>query len=143
MVLPERWRGLPVGEYAFPGPLRDRLVAAIAAGTKTSTTSLVVDHEVDGAPLPAVGDREVVVDSHGQPVLVTQVDAVAVLRLGEVGLAHALDEGEGHTSVAGWRRGHERFWGSEEYRADIGDPSFRVDDDTLVVCVAFTVVDRC
>ena len=33
---------LPVVEFAFPGPLRDQLVAAIRAGEKT-TTGLVAD----------------------------------------------------------------------------------------------------
>jgi hypothetical protein len=31
---------LSVGEFAFPGPLRDQLVAAILAGTKTTTTTV-------------------------------------------------------------------------------------------------------
>jgi uncharacterized protein YhfF len=142
VTFPEQWRDLPIGEYAFPGPVRDQLVAAIAAGDKTSTTSLVADYEVEGDPLPAVGDREVVIDSQGQPVLVTQVVAFDVMRLSEVSLEHAINEGEGFTSVAEWRRGHERFWGSDEYRQSIGDPSFQVGDDTSVVCVAFTVIDR-
>lgn len=32
---------LPISEYAFPGPLRDQLVAAILAGEKTATAVLV------------------------------------------------------------------------------------------------------
>jgi integrase len=36
---------LPVAEVAFPGPLRDQLVAAIVAGTKTTTSGLVADYE--------------------------------------------------------------------------------------------------
>ena len=36
---------LPVAEFAFPGPLRDQLVAAIVAGTKTTTSRLVADYE--------------------------------------------------------------------------------------------------
>jgi len=31
---------LPVVELAFPGPLRDQLVAAIRSGAKTTTSSL-------------------------------------------------------------------------------------------------------
>jgi hypothetical protein len=34
---------LPLVESAFPGPLRDQLVAAILAGEKTTTTGLVAD----------------------------------------------------------------------------------------------------
>jgi uncharacterized protein YhfF len=36
---------LPVAEFAFPGPLRDQLVAAILAGEKTTTTGLVADYD--------------------------------------------------------------------------------------------------
>ena len=45
---------LPVAEFAFPGPLRDQLVAAILAGAKTTTTGLVADyeHENDRCQLP-------------------------------------------------------------------------------------------
>ena len=51
-MIPE---GLPVAEFAFPGPLRDLLVAAILDGTKTTTTGLLVDFEQDGSPLPSPG----------------------------------------------------------------------------------------
>ncbi|MGP7998976.1 MAG: hypothetical protein ACLPKI_16910 [Streptosporangiaceae bacterium] len=43
---------LPPAEFAFPGPLRDQLVAAILAGEKTTTTALVADYEHEGEPLP-------------------------------------------------------------------------------------------
>jgi uncharacterized protein YhfF len=50
--------GLPVAEFAFPGPRRDQLVAAIVAGSKTTTTGLVADHEHEGEPLPRPGLRQ-------------------------------------------------------------------------------------
>ncbi|GAA0960543.1 hypothetical protein GCM10009554_75770 [Kribbella koreensis] len=33
-------------EFGFPGPLRDQLVGAVLAGTKTSTTGLVADADL-------------------------------------------------------------------------------------------------
>ncbi|MDR3081890.1 MAG: RNA-binding protein, partial [Streptomyces sp.] len=36
---------LPRAEFAFPGLLRDRLVAAILCGAKTSTTGLLAEYE--------------------------------------------------------------------------------------------------
>ncbi|MDI6519582.1 ASCH domain-containing protein [Streptomyces coelicoflavus] len=131
---------LPRAEFAFPGPLRDRLVAAILDGSKTSTTGLVADYEHDGDPLPRPGHREVVVDSSGRPVAVIEVTQVRVVPLAEVDLAHAVDEGEGHTSVAEWRADHERFWHGEEMRAAMGDPEFTVDDATPAVLERFRVV---
>jgi len=131
---------LSVGEFAFPGPLRDQLVAAILTGVKTTTSGLVADYDHGGEPLPRPGDREVVIDSAGEPVAVIELVAVAVIRLADVGLAHAVGEGEGYASVAEWRVGHEAFWHSGEMRAALGDPAFTVDDDTLVVAVEFRVV---
>jgi uncharacterized protein YhfF len=132
---------LPVAEFAFPGPLRDQLVAAIVAGGKTTTSALVAGYENDNEPLPHPGLRQVVVDSAGNPVAVIETTVVRVLRLGDVDLAHALGEGEGYTSVAEWRAGHERFWHSAEIREALGDPEFTVADDTLVVAQAFRLVE--
>jgi uncharacterized protein YhfF/predicted ester cyclase len=133
---------LPVAEFAFPGPLRDQLVAAILTGAKTTTTGLVADYEYEGEPLPVPGRREIVIDSASRPVTVIETVAVRVIRLADIDLAHALGEGEGYTSVAQWRAGHEGFWHSEEMREALDDPSFTVDDDTMVVAVEFRVVGR-
>lgn len=133
---------MPVAEFAFPGPLRDQLVAAILTGAKTTTTGVIADYEHEGEPLPAPGRREVVIDSASRPVTVIETVAVRVIRLADVDLEHALGEGEGYTSVAQWRAGHEEFWHSDQMREALDDPSFTVDDDTPVVAVEFRVVGR-
>lgn len=127
---------LPIDEFAFPGPLRDRLVAAILAGDKTTTTSLVREYDLAGEPLP-VAHRAVVVDSDGRPVAIVAYDDPVVVRCGDVTLRHAVDEGEGYRTVADWRAGHEGFWHSEQFRESIGDPRFVVSDDELVVMQRF------
>jgi uncharacterized protein YhfF len=131
---------LPVAEFAFPGPLRDQLVAAIMAGDKTTTSGLVADYEHGGEPLPQPGLRQMVVDSSGNPVVAIETTAVRVIRLADVDLAHALGEGEGYKSVAEWRAGHERFWHSADMRGAMGDPEFTVEDDTLVVAQTFRLI---
>ncbi|MFC8453237.1 ASCH domain-containing protein [Kitasatospora sp. NPDC057223] len=131
---------LPVAEFGFPGPLRDRLVAAILSGEKTSTTGLVSDYEFDDEPLPEVGAHFAVVDSGGRRVAVIEVTDVRVVPLGAVDLAHAVDEGEGHTTVAEWRAGHEEYWHGAEMRAYLGDPAFTVDDATEAVLERFRLV---
>lgn len=131
---------LPKAEFAFPGPLRDQLVAAILNGSKTSTTGLVADYEHEGDPLPRVGERAVVVDSEGRDVGVIEVTEVRVVTLAEVDLAHAVDEGEGFTTVAQWRAGHEEFWHGPEMRAALGDEDFTVDDTTELVLERFRLV---
>ncbi|OEU96580.1 ASCH domain-containing protein [Streptomyces oceani] len=145
MLNPEQAPGqdeLPPAEFAFPGPLRDQLVAAILEGSKTTTTSLHLEYEHEGVPLPRPGDRSVVIDSDGEAVAVIEVTEVRLLRLAEVDLAHAVDEGEGYRTVAEWRAGHEDFWHSAELRASLGDPEFTVDDETLVVTERFRLLVR-
>jgi uncharacterized protein YhfF len=129
---------LPAAEFAFPGPLRDRLVAAILSGAKTTTTGLLGDYEHE--PLPQPGERSAVVNSAGDRVAVIEVTDVQVIRLADVTLRHALDEGEGFESVRQWRAGHETFWHSSQLREALGDPGFTVNDDTLVVLERFRLV---
>ena len=131
---------LPPVEFAFPGPLRDRLVAAILSGAKTSTSGLVLGYEREHEPLPEVGQLAAVVDSAGRRVAVIELTDVRVVRLADVDMQHVVDEGEGDKSVAQWRAGHEEFWHSTEVRAELGDPAFTVDDDTLVLAQRFRLV---
>ncbi len=129
---------MPIGEFAFPGPLRDRLFAAILDGSKTATSSLLIEYG-DGE-LPQPGGRQVVIDSAGQPVCVIETTAVKVARLAEVDDEFARDEGEGFAGRQEWRVGHEEFWQSEAMRRELGDPLFAVNDDTLVVLERFKLV---
>jgi uncharacterized protein YhfF len=131
---------LPTFEFAFPGPLRDKLVAAVLGGTKTTTTGLLQDYEIDGEPLPVAGTQSAVIDSAGHRVAVIELTEVRVIRLGDVDLDHARSEGEGHDSVAAWRAGHERFWHGPDYRGWLGNPDFTVDDDTTAVLERFHLV---
>ncbi|MGD0559557.1 MAG: ASCH domain-containing protein [Streptosporangiaceae bacterium] len=131
---------LAVAEFAFPGPLRDLLVNAILSGSKTSTSALLLGYERAGEPLPEVGSLSAVVDSAGRRVAVIEVTEVRAVRLADVDLQHALDEGEGYESVEKWRAGHEEFWHGAEVREEMGDPNFTVDDDTLVVAERFRLV---
>ncbi|MFJ3203427.1 ASCH domain-containing protein [Streptomyces sp. NPDC086989] len=136
------YEDLPPALFAFPGPVRDMLVAAVLSGAKTSTTGLLTEYEVAGDPLPVVGGRMAVMDSAERPVAVLEVTDVRILPLAEVDLEHVLDEGEGYTSVAEWRDTHERYWHGPQMREALGDPQFTVADDTLVVAERFRVVER-
>ena len=130
---------LPTVEFAFPGPLRDSLIAAIESGAKTATSSLMRQYDVSGDPVPSIGHKGAVVDSNGERLFVVETISVDVVRLRDVPLQHALDEGEGYASVAEWRAGHARFWTSVELHAELGT-GFELADDTLVVLERFAVV---
>ncbi|WP_239145434.1 ASCH domain-containing protein [Actinoplanes couchii] len=125
-------------EFAFPGPLRDQLVAAVLSGAKTTTTALLAGYELDGKPLPAPGQRLAVIDSTDRPVATIELTEVRVLRLADVDLQHVLDEGEGDESVAQWRAGHTEFWTSPEIRAEL--PDLTINDETLIVAKRFRLI---
>ena len=133
---------LPVAEFGFPGPLRERLVAAILSGQKVTTTGLLEEYRRDGAEPGQVGQRERVVDSAGRGVAVIELMEVDVRKIGEVDLQFAVDEGEGFTTLADSRDAHEAFFTSPEMAAALGEPGVAIDDDTLVVCSRFRVVER-
>ena len=135
---------LPAWGFAFPGPLRDELTRLALDGAKTTTAGLWVELEVEGEELPIVGGREVLLDSDERPMAVIETESVRVVRLADVDDQHAIDEGEGYADAAAFRAAHERFWNGylEELRAQLGDPAFAIDDDTLVVLQRFRVVER-
>ncbi|MBG6191680.1 uncharacterized protein YhfF [Arthrobacter sp. CAN_A212] len=131
---------LPHAEFAFPGPLRDSLIASILSGRKTTTTSLLVEYAVEGEELPAVGRRQSVIDSTERPIAVIETVQVDQAQLDQVTLTHVIDEGEGHATVAQWRADHERFWHSEEMRSYLGDPTFTVRNETVVILERFRLI---
>ncbi|MFJ8228744.1 ASCH domain-containing protein [Streptomyces sp. NPDC094448] len=139
-LAPADLTALPRAEFAFPGPLRDRLVAAILDGAKTATTGLLAEYEREDEPLPAAGELSVVVDSEDCPVAVIEVTGVRVVPLGEVDLGHIVAEGEGDPTIGQWRTAHEHFWHSDTMRTALGDPDFTVDDTTRTVLERFQVI---
>ncbi|MFI6599641.1 ASCH domain-containing protein [Nonomuraea sp. NPDC050536] len=130
----------PAAEFAFPGPLRDQLVAAILSGEKTTTTGLLADYEYAGDPLPVPGRWGAVVDSGERPVALIETVEVRVVPVKEIDREFAIAEGEGYTTVAEWRATHERFWHSPEMIAALGGQDPVIDDDTLVVAERFRLL---
>jgi uncharacterized protein YhfF len=129
-----------VCEFAFAGPLRDRLVDAVLRGEKTATCGLLIEWEVEGEPLPVVGARQAVIDSHEAVVGIIELTDVEVVRLGDVGLRFAVDEGEGFGSVAAWRSEHERFWTMEVFPTLPDRVVMQLTDDTPIVTQRFRLV---
>ncbi len=134
---------LPAWGFAFAGPLRDELTDLALAGAKTTTAGLFAETEVDGEAVPAAGAREVLLDSQERPVAVIETVECRVVRLADVDDRHAIDEGEGYRNASEFRVAHERFWNGylDDVRARLGDPTFTIDDDTMVVLQRFKVVE--
>lgn len=135
---------LPRWGFADPGPLRDELTAAALAGRKTTTASLLVEYEIDGDPVPVAGQVDVLVDSQDRAVAVVETMSCRIARLADVDDQHAIDEGEGYANSAEFRAAHERYWNGylDQIRADLGDPTWELTDDTLVVLERFRIVER-
>jgi uncharacterized protein YhfF len=134
--------GMPVAEFGFRGtPLRRKLVDAILAGEKTSTSGLLLEYELAGDPIASAGERFVVLGLDDEPVAVIETTEVRVIPMREVDLQFAVDEGEGFESVAAWREAHERFWTSPAFVESVGRP-VRLDDETAVVAERFRLVRR-
>jgi uncharacterized protein YhfF len=103
----------------------------VLSGEKTATAGLRTDFAPHtGEQLPSVGDRFLLLDFDDQPVAVVETTEVRVVRMADVDLQFARDEGEGFESVEAWRRAHERFWAGRE-----------LDDDTLIVAERFRLVE--
>lgn len=135
MILSE----LPVSEYAFPGELRDRLLAALLSGAKTTTTSLHEAYAVWDEPIPIAGTVQAVIDSAGERVFATEIVSVEVMPMGQVSDAFAIAEGEGFANARQWRAAHEAYWLSEASVEDLGYTP-KLSDDTLVVCETVRVL---
>ena len=135
---------LPAWGFAFPGPLRDELTALALAGTKTTTAGLMAEMEAEGEALPVPGAREVLLDSDERAIAVIETVDCRVARLADVDDRHAIDEGEGYANAHEFRVAHERFWNGylDDLRSTLGDPTFVLEDDTLVVLQRFRVVEH-
>ena len=136
--------GLARWGFADPGELRDALTAAALDGRKTTTASLLVEYEIDGDPLPVVGQRDVLIDSQERPVAIVETVGCRIVRLADVDDRHAIDEGEGYADAAEFRVAHERYWNGtiDRIRLGLGDPSFALTDDTMIVLERLRIVER-
>jgi uncharacterized protein YhfF len=111
--------------------LRRKLVAAVLRGEKIATASLREEYEPDTLEqLPQPGESLVLLGPDDEPLGVVMTTDVRVLRIGDVDIQFAHDEGEGFKTVGQWRSAHERFWADH-----------KITDDTLVVCERFRLVE--
>jgi len=140
--LPPELASLQRWGFAEPGPLRDELTGFALAGTKTTTAGLLVESEAMGETIPVPGFREILLDSEDRPVAVIETVECPIQRLADVDDQHAIDEGEGYANTTEFRVAHERFWNSylDDIRGLIGDGSFVLTDDTMILCQRFRIL---
>ncbi|EHO50269.1 ASCH domain-containing protein [Lentilactobacillus kisonensis] len=115
--------------------MADKLADLVERRIKTATTSALDTYESD-EPLPRIGDYNIILNSKGIPVCVTQTKAVEVLPFKWVSAEHAFHEGEGDRTLTYWRGVHESFF-KTQYAA-LGK---KFSEDIPCVCEVFEVVD--
>jgi uncharacterized protein YhfF/N-acetylglutamate synthase-like GNAT family acetyltransferase len=128
--------------FAEPGPLREKLTSLALGGGKVVTTGLLAEYEILGEPVEQPGDHSILVDSADAPVAVIEDVLSRVIRLADMTDQDAIDEGEGYADAAAFRVSHEEHWNEsiEWVREGLGDPTFTITDDTLVVAERFRIV---
>jgi uncharacterized protein YhfF len=132
--------GLPTLELAFPGPQRDRGVAAILAGDKTALTGLLQILEHAGEPVPKSGERFSVLDSAGRSAAIIELTDVQLVRISDVDDDYAHAEGRGYADAVEWRQDHEDFFQSEGVTEFLGATAV-IDDNSLVVAERFRLIE--
>lgn len=111
------------------------LVALVLAGRKRATAGCLLSYELDGDPIPQVGDFSVVTDWEGQARCVIRATSVEVVPFGDVTEEFAASEGEGDGSLAYWQEAHRAAFGRE-----LALTGRALSAETLVVCEQFEVV---
>jgi uncharacterized protein YhfF len=117
-------------ELATPGPLRDRLVAAVRDGSKTASTLIGPQLPPDDTERPRVGGHYRVIDSAGGPAAEIVLDAIDAVRLGDVTMDHVRADTPRLQTVTGWREAHVAGWAAL-------DPATSYDDDSIVHLLRF------
>lgn len=124
-----------VSAWSF-GTDADHLADLVKKGVKTATTSGFELYVFDQEPLPQVGEYNLILDSHDQPVCVTQTKVVEVVPFKYISAEHAYHEGEGDRSYEYWHRVHVDFF-TQEY----ADYRLTFTPESKCVCEVFTVID--
>ena len=101
---------LRIGRYGDSAALSRSLIGLILQGEKRAGTGLLWAYEADGESLPASGDLEVVVDEFDEPIVLTRITRVDVVRFDAVTASYAAREGEGDRSLEHWRAAHWEFF---------------------------------
>lgn len=134
------YEDLPALELAFPGPERDRGVAAILSGEKTALTGLLEICTHAGEAVPQAGQRFAVLDSDGRPAVTIELVDVRVVPVKDIDDDFARAEGRGYPDAAAWRAAHRDFFQSDAVSGYLGHtPAFN--DDTLVIAERFRVIE--
>ena len=108
-------KSLPLNPFVEASPAgnintTDGLIDLYLAGKKSAGSSLVEDFEVEGDPLPKVGNYWIVLNSQNKPMLILKTIKVEIHLFNDVPEYIAKAEGEGDCSLEYWRKVHIEFF---------------------------------
>lgn len=126
----ERIKQMDGWSFGDTPEMADEIGELVVKGIKTATTSLLSEYEIEGEPLPKIGEQSFIKDSQGDPLCVIETTEVKVKTFGEVDEKYAFDEGEGDRSLGYWRKEHIRFFSKYCH----------VDENLKLVCERFKVI---
>ena len=115
--------------------MADELVDLVLAGHKRATAGALWSYELEGDPIPQVGEYSVITDGSGAARCIIRTTAIEIVPFSEVGAEFAAAEGEGDLSLEYWREGHWRF-----FTAELAAFGREPEPDMPVVCERFEVV---
>lgn len=128
-IVPQSW-------YFGDSPeLADQLLALVLDGTKTATSTALIEFERAEEPVPLKGDLSIVLDGEGHPRALVRTTEVATVPFDEIGAEHAAAEGEDDRSLVSWRVEHEKYW-----RRVLAELDAEFTEDLLVVTERFEVL---
>lgn len=112
----------------------NELLRLVLAGVKKATSSSMYNYEINGDPLPQVGDYNIVTDWAGNARCIIRTTRVTILPYKDVTFDLCRLEGE-DDSLESWRNAHSAFF--EQDGSEIG---FDFSEDMQVVFEEFEVV---
>lgn len=126
-----------VGAWSFGDSpaMADDLLSYVLTGEKTATSGMLKEYEMEGDPVPKIGERSIVLDGRNNPVCVVEVTNVTLQAFNEVKERFALAEGEGFMSLQDWRDAHWDFFTSRCKKLGI-----ILTETILLVCEEFKVI---
>lgn len=89
----------------------DEIIRKVLEGEKTATTSAAWTFQAEGAPLPEIGDLNIVLDAREHPRALIRTVNVQVVPFSRVDEAHA--RADGSPSLADWQAVNRAFFAAD------------------------------
>lgn len=124
--------------WAFGGntpEMPDFLADLVLKGIKTATASAYPCYIVENVPLPPVGGYNLILNTKGEAVCITETIKVYTTPFNQVREEHAWKEGEFDRTLTSWKQCHSEFFSKE-----LKDIRQEFTEDMFVVCEEFKVV---